>query len=122
MCIRDRGIVENISGSHLQVRIVQTSACASCSIKGHCSSSDTKEKIIGAKELEPDKAELYDVGINTLCNAECPFCYVSASGNGINYPSYLKGLWRLSLGRPAFLSQFLASRQREKRLRAKKEK
>jgi MoaA/NifB/PqqE/SkfB family radical SAM enzyme len=40
-----------------------------------------------AKELEPDKAEFYDVGINTLCNAECPFCYVSASGNGINYPN-----------------------------------
>ena len=44
--IKHQGIVENISGSHLQVRIVQTSACASCSIKGHCSSSDTKEKII----------------------------------------------------------------------------
>ena len=44
--IKHQGIVENINGTHLQVRIVQTSACASCSIKGHCSSSDTKEKII----------------------------------------------------------------------------
>ena len=44
--IKHQGIVENISGSHLQVRIVQTSACASCSIKGHCSSADTKEKLI----------------------------------------------------------------------------
>mgnify|MGYP000385142049 FL=1 len=32
-------------------------------------------------------AEFYDVGINTLCNAECPFCYVSASQKGINYPN-----------------------------------
>ena len=39
-----------------------------------------------AKELEPDKAEFYDVGINTKCNAECPFCYVSAGHEGINYP------------------------------------
>ena len=34
--IKHQGIVENISGAHLQVRIVQTSACAACSIKGHC--------------------------------------------------------------------------------------
>ena len=27
-----------------------------------------------AKELEPDRSEFYDVGINTKCNAECPFC------------------------------------------------
>ena len=44
--IKHQGIVENINGTHLQVRIVQTSACASCSIKGHCSSADTKEKLI----------------------------------------------------------------------------
>lgn len=44
--IRHQGIVENINGSHLQVRIIQTSACASCSVKGHCSSVDTKEKLI----------------------------------------------------------------------------
>ena len=40
-----------------------------------------------AKELPADMAEFYDVGINTLCNAECPFCYVSASQKGINYPN-----------------------------------
>ena len=32
--------------SHLQVRIIQTSACASCSVKGHCTSADTKEKLV----------------------------------------------------------------------------
>lgn len=39
-----------------------------------------------ARELPPNEAEFYDVGINTLCNAECSFCYVSAGKGGINYP------------------------------------
>lgn len=39
-----------------------------------------------ATELPPDKSEFYDIGINTMCNAECPFCYVSASHKGVNYP------------------------------------
>ena len=40
-----------------------------------------------ALALPPTESEFYDVGINTKCNAECPFCYVSASGQGINYPN-----------------------------------
>lgn len=44
--IKHLGIVENIQDSHLSVRIVQTSACAACSAKGHCSSADSKDKII----------------------------------------------------------------------------
>lgn len=48
--IRHQGVVEEIDGSHLRVRIIQTSACASCSIKGHCSSADTKEKLIDVSD------------------------------------------------------------------------
>ncbi len=44
--IKHQGIVENINGSHVQVKIAQTSACAACSAKGHCTSADTKDKII----------------------------------------------------------------------------
>ena len=44
--IKHLGIVESIQGSHLSVRIVQTSACAACSAKGHCSSADSKDKVI----------------------------------------------------------------------------
>ena len=44
--IRHLGIVENINGCYLKVRIIQTSACSACSIKGHCSASDSKEKLI----------------------------------------------------------------------------
>lgn len=36
-----------------------------------------------AKELE--YPEFYDVGINTLCNLGCPFCYVNASKSGQNF-------------------------------------
>nr|DAP34424.1 MAG TPA: tungsten cofactor oxidoreductase radical SAM maturase [Caudoviricetes sp.] len=38
-----------------------------------------------AGPLPPNFSEFYDVGINTLCNAECPFCYVSASNRGRNF-------------------------------------
>lgn len=44
--IKHLGIVENINGSCVQVRIQQTSACSSCSVKGHCNASETKEKLI----------------------------------------------------------------------------
>lgn len=44
--ITHQGIVENIDDAHVFVRIVQTSACASCSVKGHCSSADSKEKVL----------------------------------------------------------------------------
>lgn len=40
-----------------------------------------------ARELPPNMAEFYDVGINTVCNAECDFCYVSAGHGGVNYPN-----------------------------------
>ncbi|KAA6348277.1 hypothetical protein EZS27_004274 [termite gut metagenome] len=44
--IEHQGIVENIDGTYVQVRILQTSACASCTAKTFCSSGDSKEKII----------------------------------------------------------------------------
>lgn len=53
------GIVESIQGSHLSVRIVQTSACAACSVKGHCSSADSKDKII---DITDAAASSYQVG------------------------------------------------------------
>lgn len=46
-----------------------------------------------ASELPPNDAEFYDVGINTKCNAECDFCYVSASHNGINFPN-ISDTWK----------------------------
>lgn len=44
--IRHQGIVENINGNHLRVRIVQASGCDACGIKGHCTTVGPKEKLI----------------------------------------------------------------------------
>ena len=50
--IKHLGIVENIDGFHVKVRIIQVSACSTCSIKGHCNASDMKEKLIDAYNLQ----------------------------------------------------------------------
>lgn len=44
--IKHQGVVEKVEGSHVTVRIVQTSACSSCSAKGLCNASESKEKMI----------------------------------------------------------------------------
>ena len=62
--IKHLGIVENIQGSHLSVRIVQTSACAACSAKGHCSSAD---KII---DIIDTAASSYQVGEKVMVVGE----------------------------------------------------
>ena len=65
--IKHLGIVENIQGSHLSVRIVQTSACAACSAKGHCSSADSKDKII---DVIDTAASSYRVGEKVMVVGE----------------------------------------------------
>ncbi len=65
--IKHLGIVENIQGSHLSVRIVHTSACAACSVKGHCSSADSKDKII---DIIDTAAASYQVGENVMVVGE----------------------------------------------------
>lgn len=44
--IRHSGIIDYISGDCVKVRILQTSACSQCKIAGHCSSTESKEKIV----------------------------------------------------------------------------
>ena len=65
--IKHLGIVENIQGSHLSVRIVQTSACAAWSAKGHCSSADSKDKII---DIIDTAASSYQVGEKVMVVGE----------------------------------------------------
>ena len=65
--IKHLGIVENIQGFHLSVRIVQTSACAACSAKGHCSSADSKDKII---DIIDTAASSYRVGEKVMVIGE----------------------------------------------------
>ncbi len=44
--ISHSGIVESIREGCVQVRILQTSACAACKVAGHCHASESKEKIV----------------------------------------------------------------------------
>jgi len=55
--IKHRGIVENIDGSHIQVRIIQTSACSACSVKGHCNASESKEKLIDVYDTKASSCQ-----------------------------------------------------------------
>ncbi|MDO4949162.1 MAG: SoxR reducing system RseC family protein [Bacteroidales bacterium] len=57
--ITHTGIVERVATNLVQVRIVQTSACSGCSIKAHCSASETKEKLI---DVVTHEWERYAIG------------------------------------------------------------
>ncbi|MBO4589814.1 MAG: SoxR reducing system RseC family protein [Bacteroidaceae bacterium] len=50
--IRHEGIVERVEPSHLQVRIVQASACAACGAKGLCKAAESKEKLVDVFDAE----------------------------------------------------------------------
>ncbi len=41
--ISHSGVIKSIDGSHIIVRILQTTGCASCSAKGMCNSAESKE-------------------------------------------------------------------------------
>ena len=56
--IKHRGKVEKVNGSHVVVRIVQTSACSACSAKGMCNASESKEKLIDVYGVNPS----YQIG------------------------------------------------------------
>ena len=67
--IKHRGIVESIDGTHIQVRIVQTSACSGCSIKGHCNASESKDKLI----------DVYDKGASAYRKGQDVMVYGTTS-------------------------------------------
>ena len=51
--IKHEGIVESIGTESCLVRITQASACSSCSARGLCRSSESKEKVIEVKGHYP---------------------------------------------------------------------
>ena len=57
--IQHVGTVESIAGNHVRVRIVQTSACATCAAHKYCNSSESKEKMI---DVYTNDAVHYQVG------------------------------------------------------------
>ncbi|MBR1462906.1 MAG: SoxR reducing system RseC family protein [Prevotella sp.] len=50
--IKHDGIIDHIEGRNLKVRILQTSACASCKVASHCHSTESKEKIIDVYDVK----------------------------------------------------------------------
>lgn len=56
--IEHSGIIQNVNGKHIQVQIVQLSACSSCHAKGACSAADMDDKLI---DVETDRLD-YKVG------------------------------------------------------------
>ncbi len=46
--ITHQGVVEQINGKQVRVKIISQSACSACHAKGACTASDTSEKIIDA--------------------------------------------------------------------------
>lgn len=57
--IEHSGVIQDIEGTLIRVKIIQASACAACSVKGLCSSAESKEKIV---EIIDDKADNYKIG------------------------------------------------------------
>lgn len=54
--IRHEGVVLSVSGQTARVKIVQASACSTCSARAMCMSSESKEKVMDAHILEPMQA------------------------------------------------------------------
>lgn len=57
--VKHKGVVEEVGDCRLNVKILQTSGCSSCSIKAHCSSAESKEHLI---EVADANASLYQAG------------------------------------------------------------
>src|SRR5574344_584054 len=61
--IEHTGVVEGIEGEHMLIRIVQTSACASCTAHLLCNASDKKEMTV---DVYSNDSSLYQVGQEVL--------------------------------------------------------
>ena len=59
--IKHSGVVENIMGDSVQVRIVQTSACAACKVAGYCNASELKEKLVDVYHADTRNLRVGDV-------------------------------------------------------------
>lgn len=57
--ISHEGIVDSVSKDCVHVRIVQSSACASCKVATYCTSAESKEKLI---DVYTSKTSNYQVG------------------------------------------------------------
>lgn len=66
--IDHQGIVESVDGSHIRVKILQSSACSACHAKSLCGASESKEKVV---DIYSPVADRYSVGDEVkVCGSE----------------------------------------------------
>lgn len=58
--ISHTGTIISITPSTIKVRILQSSACAGCKISSHCTSSESKEKIVEVRNLNQNEYKTGD--------------------------------------------------------------
>lgn len=58
--ISHAGKIEAISGDAVQVRILQTSACAACKVASHCNASEAKEKLVEVRMADAGDLKVGD--------------------------------------------------------------
>lgn len=64
--IKHCGVVDDITGGCIKVRIVQASACASCKVANRCNASESKEKIV---EVYDEDTTRFSIGDNVVVSA-----------------------------------------------------
>lgn len=65
--IKHSGIIESVENDCVHVRILQSSACAGCKVAGHCSASESKEKMV---DITDANASNYKVGESVTISTE----------------------------------------------------
>ena len=58
--IRHSGVIDSIEDNVVKVRILQTSACATCKVAVHCNASESKEKLVEVKVADDDVWQVGD--------------------------------------------------------------
>lgn len=67
--IRHEGIIDSIDEGCVHVRILQTSACASCKVAGYCNAAEAKEKIVDVFQTDVSAMKVGDtVTVSTTGN------------------------------------------------------
>lgn len=66
--IKHKGIIDSVCQNHVTVRIVQSSACASCKVASRCNASESKEKLVDV--WVPGGKQQWNVGTKVTVCAE----------------------------------------------------
>lgn len=56
--ITHEGIVHQIDGNHITVKLTVQSACASCHAKGMCGTADSQDKLVHVRNLNDEHYEI----------------------------------------------------------------